>query len=86
MCEIFHIHGTYFSVRTRTFDNLGSNFHFLHGKVHSRDRKMHASNPITFLVMQKDFSIFEQRQQQAPQSIGRQMADKMSEKVNVMIL
>lgn len=48
---------------------------------------MHASYPITFWVMQKDFSTysFEQRQQQAPQSIGKQMADTMSEKADVMI-
>lgn len=85
--KIFHIHGTSFSVRTRTFDDLGWNFHFLHGKAHSKDRKMHASNPITFLVMQKDFSTysFEQKHWQASQSIGRQMADTMTEKANVMI-
>lgn len=85
--EIFHIFRTGFSAKTWTFDNLGSNLHVLHSQVHSRDRKIHASNPIAYLVTQKDLIpySFGQRQQQALQSISRQMADTTSKKANLII-
>lgn len=50
--KIFHIHGTYFSVRTWRVGDSGSNFHFFHGQVYSKARKTH----VTFLAMQMVFS------------------------------
>lgn len=50
--EIFHIYGTYFSVRTWRIGDLGLNCHYFHVQAHSKARKMH----ITFLAMQMVFS------------------------------